>query len=256
MPTPFYHLSLAQELIERPDLPPSFHDEMLNYRAEFLFGNIAPDVQVVSGQPRAETHFFDLPLHQNLLKPWELLWQTYPQLTIASNLKAEQRAFLIGYLCHLLADWQWIRQIFIPVFGLQNPWGTFQERLIWHNVLRAYLDQQIISSINPDIAVYLSGVNPRGWLPFVADLYLLQWRDQIARQLQPGQKIETIEIFASRQNITPEEFKRYLSSEKALEEVIFQRLPRSHLDIFRSELIVDTLSFIKKISQHRKNKLD
>ncbi|MGB9521260.1 MAG: zinc dependent phospholipase C family protein, partial [Anaerolineales bacterium] len=97
MPTPFYHLSLAQELLERPDLSPLFQDEVENYQAEFLFGNIAPDVQVVSGQPRAETHFFDLPLRQNLLKPWELLWQTYPQLTVPSNLKLEQRAFLLGY---------------------------------------------------------------------------------------------------------------------------------------------------------------
>jgi hypothetical protein len=248
MPTPFYHLSLAQELIERPDLPPSFQEEVVSYRAEFLFGNIAPDVQVVSGQPRAETHFFDLPLRQNLLKPWELLWQTYPQLTLSSNLKPQQRAFLIGYLCHLLADWQWIRQIFIPVFGLQSPWGTFQERLIWHNVLRAYLDQQIIPAMKPNLAEYLLTVTPQSWLPFVADHHLLLWRDQIARQLQPGQKIETIEIFASRQNISPDEFKRYLSSEDAMEEIIFQRLPRTQLNLFRSQLIEDTLSFIKQLT--------
>ncbi|MGB9640802.1 MAG: hypothetical protein ACPL4H_07795, partial [Anaerolineales bacterium] len=144
--------------------------------------------------------------------------------------------------------WQWIRQIFIPVFGLQSPWGTFRERLIWHNVLRAYLDQQIIPAIKPSIAEYLLGVEPQGWLPFVTDNHLIQWRDQIARQLQPGQKIETIEIFASRQNISPDEFKHYLSSEEVMEEMIFQRLPQAQLNLFRSQLIMDTLSFIKQLA--------
>lgn len=219
----------------------------MNYQAEFLFGNIAPDVQVVSGQARAETHFFDLPLHQNLLKPWESFWRANPQLTFPSILNPHQKAFLLGYFSHLLADWQWIRQIFVPVFGLQSPWGTFQERLIWHNVLRAHLDQQILPSLQPKIAEHLLKAEPCDWLPFVEDRYLIQWRDQIARQLQPGQKNETIEVFASRQHITPAEFRRYLSSEQALQEVIFSRLSRRRLNLFRSQLITETLAFLEQL---------
>ncbi len=248
MPTPFYHLSLAQEVMGQPNLPKAIQEALINHQAEFLFGNIAPDVQVVSGQPRVETHFFDLPLQQNLHTPWESFWRAYPQLTFSSILNPHQKAFLLGYFSHLLADWQWIRQIFTPIFGLQSSWGTFQERLIWHNVLRAHLDQQILPSLQPQIAEHLLMAEPDDWLPFVEDHSLIQWRDQIARQLQPGQKIETVEVFASRQHITPAEFQRYLSSEQALQEVIFSRLSPARLNLFRSQLVTETLAFLGQLT--------
>ena len=253
MPTPFYHLSLAQELVEEPGLPQSVLNFLIGNQAEFLFGNIAPDVQVVSGQARAETHFFELPVQKNLSDPWESLWKTHPQLRLPSIPDSSQRAFMLGYLCHLYADWQWIKQIFSPVFGLDSAWGTFQERLIWHNVLRAELDEKILPTINPHTAEFLAKVIPNHWLPFVQDGDLVQWRDQIARQLQPDKKIETIAVLAARQNIPIEEFESYLTSEEKKREMIFNHVNQTELDSFRSQLIIASRSFIQVILLHPKN---
>lgn len=244
MPTPFYHLSLAQEIINHERLSPSLKKHLEEHSDAFFLGNVAPDVQVVSGQPRAQTHFFDLPLRTNTQPPWDAIWLTYPQLRQAKVLPPEQSAFLAGYLCHLQADWLWINDIFVPVFGLRCLWGTFEERLKLHNVLRAYLDQQILSSLPPQTITILRSASPSHWLPFVSDDDLRDWRDRLASQLAPGNKVATVEVFAARQGLNPQELYQLLSSEQAMDEMVFCHIPRRELSAFRPNLIRENLALL------------
>jgi len=245
MPTPFYHLSLAQELLRQPSLPTAGRALLERNLGAFLLGNVAPDVQVISGQPRQETHFFDLPLKSNPLPPWEQMLRSYPDLQPICELPEDQRAFLIGYLCHLLADWRWVQQIFVPVFGLQSTWGTFEERLIFHNVLRAYLDEQILPTLQSEWSRRLELTSPAGWLPFVQDGHLVRWRDVIAEQLKPGSKIATAEVFAARQGLQVEEFVRLVHSPSILQEVIFSRLSLTQLTAFRQQMLTESVRLVR-----------
>jgi hypothetical protein len=245
MPTPFYHLSLAQELLQHPSLPTITRALLERNLGAFLLGNVAPDVQVVSGQPRQETHFFDLPLKSNSLPPWEQMLQSYPDLQPTTWLPEVQRVFLVGYLCHLQADWRWVQQIFVPVFGLQSAWGTFEQRLIFHNVLRAYLDEQILPTLQSEWRSLLELTSPSGWLPFVQDSHLVRWRDLIAEQLKPGSKIATAEVFAARQGLQVEEFVRLVHSPSILQEVIFSRLSLTQLTAFRQQMLAESIHLVR-----------
>ncbi|PWH14473.1 MAG: hypothetical protein DDG59_12820 [Anaerolineae bacterium] len=259
MPTPFYHLSLAQELVHSQALPTAAQTLLERNLGAFLLGNIAPDVQVVSGQPRQETHFFDLPLQSNSMPPWQQMLKSYPELLPASGLPEDQRAFIAGYLCHLQADWRWVQQIFVPVFGLHSPWGTFEQRLMFHNVLRAYLDEQILPSLQPQWGHRLELVTPKRWLPFVHDSHLVQWRDLIAEQLKPGSKVATAEVFAARQGLQVEEFVRLVRSPSILQEMIFSRLPMTRLTAFRQQILTESLRLVQEtlisVSDYRLRKL-
>lgn len=62
MPTPFYHLKSAEDFLSGHYLPKPLQLFLMEQRAAFLFGNVAPDVQVISGQARSSTHFFELPI--------------------------------------------------------------------------------------------------------------------------------------------------------------------------------------------------
>lgn len=245
MPTPFYHLSLAQELVRHPSLPTPARALFERNLGAFLLGNVAPDVQVVSGQPRQQTHFFDLPLKSNALPPCQQMLQSYPVLRPISGLPEEQRVFLIGYLCHLQADWRWVQQIFVPVFGYQSAWATFEQRLIFHNVLRAYLDEQILPTLQSEWGRRLELTSPSGWLPFVQDSHLLHWRDLIAEQLKPGSKIATAEVFAARQGLQVEEFVRLVHSPSILQEVIFSRLSLTQLTAFRQQMLAESVRLVR-----------
>lgn len=215
-------------------------------RSAFLFGNTAPDVQVISRQARQDTHFFDLPLRSAARPPWEQLLVVHPNLGQADRLQPAQAAFLAGYLCHLQADWLWVKDIFVPVFGLRSPWGTFPQRLYLHNVLRAYLDRKILPELANGTCKSLAQATPAGWLPFVEDEHLRQWRDFLVGQLRPEAPIQTVEVFAARQGIPPGEFYRLLDSEDELERAIFARISRRSLDLYRKRLVDENINLLKK----------
>ena len=237
VPTPFYHLAVAESLLHHPDLSNNVRESLMEQRGAFLFGNTAPDVQVVSGQERHATHFFKVPIRPGSQLPWTRLISAYPALARPDVLTGAQAAFLAGYLCHLQADWYWILLIFAPVFGPDSTWGTFPERLYLHNVLRSYLDMQVMSELPARTPGRLKQVRPKNWLPFVEDRHLLEWRDYLAQQLEPGAAAQTVEVFAARQGISPGEFYQLLESEERMDEQVFSRLPRRSLSVYRGGLV-------------------
>lgn len=245
MPTPFYHLSVAEELLGHPDLSPEVRHALQEQRPAFLLGNTAPDVQVVSGQERQVTHFFDLPILPGVKPAWEKMLATYRELGQPWAMPVARAAFLAGYLCHLQADWRWVLEIYLPVFGPGHLWKNFKQRLYLHNVLRAHLDAEILPALEPEMGHTLELAGPQNWLPFVSDHYLVEWRYLIAQQLVPGAPIQTVEVFAARQGISPEDFYTLLGSEARLNEEIFSRLPRSNLQSYRDRLLEENIHLLQ-----------
>src|SRR5687767_6837612 len=123
MPTPFTHLAVAAELLATGALPSSLSQEL----PAFLLGNVAPDVQVISGQTREATHFFPVPL-AGAPPAEQRLFELHPGLAPLGALPAARRSFMAGYLAHLVFDQLWIRLIFEPVFGPAQTWESFPER--------------------------------------------------------------------------------------------------------------------------------
>jgi len=246
MPTPFYHLSLAEGLLEHPALPEEVRQFLHGSRCVFLFGSTSPDVQVVSGQPRQSTHFFNLPIQAEDLPAWEQLLLDYPLLADAEHIPATQAIFMAGYLCHLQADWLWVKEIFAPVFGPYCSWGTFSERIFLHNVLRAYLDECILPGLHTAMDVCLSRVEPEGWLPFVGDVYLCKWRDFLFPQLEPGATSQTVEVFSSRQGVSRPEFKALLASEERMQAEVFNHLPLRHVQSYHQRVLDQNSQLLSK----------
>jgi len=240
VPTPFFHLSIAQDLLQRPLLSTPVQNFLLNQQCAFLLGNTAPDVQVISGQRRAETHFFDLPIQPGDDLPWERLLARHPDLGQPALLTAEQTAFITGYLCHLRADWDWVLGIFLPVFGPNSTWGTFRQRLYYHNVLRAYLDQRLLPGLRGRMESCLGSVDPDGWVPFVSSRHLRAWRDLLTPQFQPGAAAQTVDVFAARQGIPSAEYYALLDSEARMQAEIFTHIPYERIESYRQRLLVES----------------
>jgi hypothetical protein len=246
MPTPVQHLVLAQRLLDDSILPGSIRQRLIAQRGAFLFGNTAPDVQTVSGQLRAETHFFVIPWAQ-VPNPHQALFGLYPYLGFPQKRTADHAAFIAGYICHLWLDVLWVRDIYLNGFGPHAHWGAnLRERHIYHNILRTWCDlndqQQLDGSIGPALAA----ANPIDWLPFTADRYLVQWRDLLAEQFHPGATIRTVEVFAWRGGVAEEEFHRVLASPDEMEQHVFTHAPHDKIEKFyrdgyeqMAELIVE-----------------
>jgi Zinc dependent phospholipase C len=231
MPTPIQHLAIADKLLHDNILPGSIRDQLIDQRGAFLFGNTAPDVQTVSSQLREATHFFDIPLRSNQaahLKMFEL----YPALAHARSIPPAQAAFIAGYICHLLLDVLWIRDIYQPGFGPSARWATSHERSIYHNTLRAWCDQNDQRALNGDTGSILATVQPDRWLPFTLDRSLIDWRNVLVNQFRPGASIRTIEVFAARNHVPPAEFQRVLDSPSEMDANIFAHSSRKDIEAF------------------------
>ncbi len=243
MPTPFYHLSIAEELLASPDLPESVKFFLDAERSAFLLGKTAPDVQSLSGQSRTETHFYRIPL-VTAAPPWEKMFTRYPHLGKPTQLDPAHAAFISGYICHLQADIIWITDLFAPYF-LPLIAKTRRKQVGYlHNVLRAYLDALILAELPSNMGMQLADVHPDGWLPFVEDEYMANWRDYLARQLMPGAKAQTVEVFASRLDMPVESFLELLNSESRMEAEVFSFIPRQVLVEYRQKLVSANLELL------------
>ncbi len=246
VPTPFYHLNIAEELLDHLGIRPGLADLINTYRFTFLLANVAPDVQVISGQARESTHFYILPTGKDDLPPWERMLKTFSSTAFIDEFDSEQIVFIAGYLCHLQADWLWTQQIFEPYFGPNSHWKTFQERLYLHNVLRSYLDYQVFESIKRETRSGLTQANPKAWLPFIELNNLKDWRDYLAEQFIPGAQIKTVEVFANRQGISTENYYRLLNREDEMERQVFDYLPRNLLKVYRRGLLTENVQMMNK----------
>ena len=245
MPTPFYHLSIAEELLASPDLPESARTFLLSERSAFLLGKTAPDVQSLSGQSRTETHFYRVPL-VSTASPWEKMFTRYPYLSRPQQLDPAHAAFISGYICHLQADIIWITDLFAPYFLPLIAKSRRKQVGYLHNVLRAYLDALILAELPSNIGMQLADVNPGGWLPFVEDEHMANWRDYLARQLMPGAKAQTVEVFASRLDMPAESFLALLNSESRMEAEVFSFIPRQVLVEYRQKLVSANLELLNE----------
>jgi len=245
MPTPIQHLVIAEDMLADAALPAAARELLATQRGAFLFGTIAPDVQSVSRQPREATHFFTVPPTDS--RPaHQVMLLTHPALSRAAELSPTQAAFIAGYIQHLTLDELWIAQVFGPCFGPGAEWGTFRERLLIHNILRTWLDRRDGVRLECDVSSALSQVEPREWLPFVSDMHLRAWRDEIAVQLIPGAPIHTLEVFAARLNVSPAEFRDMLDSPDEMEQHVFAHLRPGCVAQFYSDAFRESIRRIGK----------
>jgi hypothetical protein len=234
MPTPFNHLVIAQAALDDPRLSPVVRERLIAEQPAFFFGNIAPDAQTVSGQPREATHFFPVPLG-DAPPAHQLMFARHPTLARPEALSSPQAAFLAGYLAHLELDQLWIADIFEPIFGPRQTWGDFRERLYLHNAFRAHWDAQDLRRLPASTAIRLRAAEPEAWLPFVDDDVLRRWRDLVADQLAPGGAARTVEVFAERMGADPRAFAALVNSPDEMERRVFVRVPPARLIQYQTD---------------------
>jgi hypothetical protein len=244
MPTPFTHLLAASTLLDSADMPPATREVLVAEWPAFLLGNIAPDVQTISGQTREATHFFPVPLNGAPLAH-QVMFELYPELTRPQRLPAAQTAFLAGYLAHLAFDQLWITEIFAPVFGPEQTWATFRERLYLHNALRAYLDAADLAQLPAPLGSALHLAGPERWLPFVKDDDLARWRDRVADQLVPGAASHTVTVFAERMRVDPRALAALVNSPAEMDQRIFVHVSQAQVEQYRQLALTASAQLIR-----------
>lgn len=107
----------------------------------YLLGATTPDIRVLTRQDRLSTHFFDLngPDHQDSAAGFLL---ANSQFTKPEELSAETRAWVAGYISHLVMDEQYITGVYRKFFAKHEALGGKMRANVMDRLLQFDLDRQ------------------------------------------------------------------------------------------------------------------
>ncbi len=146
----------------------------------YLLGSTTPDIRVLTRQDRFSTHFFDLsgPDHQDSVG--EFL-KANQQLVDPAGLNDETRAFVAGYITHLIMDQQYITGVYRRFFAQHDELGgkiraNVMDRLLQFEMERIYGDPEVRRTISEALAGTIDTID----CGFVGPETLARWRDVAA----------------------------------------------------------------------------
>jgi len=247
MPTPVVHVYVAQRILSR-----QMAGLLDGAAGDFLLGSVAPDAWSIGHITRREAHILPIPIPAGRHSAAELLAR-YPQLALATGLAPRQAAFVAGYMSHLLVDEIWYYRVFEPHFwsgGDADP--PLERRLLCHNVLRLYHEEQLQAQIEPALVEALAGSEPHYDFPLLSDAELRQWRDRLGAEMRPGAPKRSAEVFAQRLRVPVEQLLALLGDAAAFEAEILGRLPAGVLGQVVDEGIEQAAALVEQYLDARK----
>ncbi len=173
MPSLGSHLSLARLLAGRVA-----RAEIDADRGSFYLGATAPDIRVLTRGDREHTHFFTLDELANQ-DSVARLFATHPRLRDAAALDTPTRAFMAGYLTHLLMDQIYIERIYREFFGSGSAFGDDPRGNVLDRVLQYELDrrQREAADAMAEIHEALANCNSAADVRFIEQETLARWRE-------------------------------------------------------------------------------
>lgn len=243
MPNLPTHIQLAISAADRMR-----HTDLDSNLPYFYLGSTSPDIRALTKRARSEYHFVELDF-ETIGTGVDAMFVAHPELMEAAEHDGPMRAFIAGYMTHLMADESYIVRMFRPYFGQPDAFETDAMAKVWDRALQLDFDrtvwndvQKSIEGMDPDT----SNVN----IQFLPQEDLVQWKEWVARVMSGGFSWERLRFMARRISAGDENHPAYTYTERFLTSVddaldtLYDHVPRSHVEEFRAEAvetIVDSL---------------
>ncbi|HJO81672.1 MAG: zinc dependent phospholipase C family protein [SAR202 cluster bacterium] len=185
MPNLPSHIDLALQASKR--LGWSELDDHVGY---FAMGSTCPDIRAVTRQPRSESHFTDLDF-EAVGTGVAGLFHAHPQLSGPAGKNGPTRAFLAGYLTHLIMDEAYVIHVYRPYFGNRDLIADPVAANMLDRALQIYIDKDIWESTQQvlrDMEYDAEAVD----LPFLETDALKQWEEWVFRLVDRGFTFERL----------------------------------------------------------------
>ena len=191
MPNLPAHINLAMQtadVLGHPDV-----DAYLGY---YLLGSTSPDIRVITRQSREKYHFTDLDF-QHVGSGVQGMFSAHPELQNPDSLDGPTRAFMAGYITHLIADETYISELFRPYFGNQDVFEDATTGRLLDRALQLDLDREVwqqVEGLLKDVEFAPERVQV-GFLELEA---LSKWRDWVFEVVTRGFTWERLRFMARR----------------------------------------------------------
>jgi hypothetical protein len=247
MPLIYYHLSIASEAAETLGSP-----ILLNNIESYLGGAISPDAHFMSKVTRVQTHFFDLAYDDEQSGP-NLMFQKHPSFQDGSELAEGTRAFIAGYVCHLIVDDAWTTDIYRPFFGKDsslcgNTPANLLDRLLQYEAdRRERLDKARLASIREKIKAWKADMD----IGIVDNTALCNWRDFVwattVREVNSADLRMFVQAFlVSRERVSMEQAEDFLKDMPDKIAWVVQYVGEERLRAFRDKCIERSVEIVRE----------
>ena len=238
MPLIYYHLSIASEAADKLGNP-----ILLDNIECYLGGAISPDAHFVGNVSRVHTHFFDLDGDDAQSGP-NLMFQQHPCFCDGSELAEGTRAFIVGYVCHLIVDDTWVTDIYRPFFGKDSPLGgntpsNMLDRLLQYEAdRRERLDKPRLAAIRERIKNWNADMD----IGIVDNTALCNWRDFVWATTVRDVNYSDLRMFAqaflvSRERVSLERAEAFLKDMPDKIAWVVEYVGEDRLNAFRDKCI-------------------
>ncbi|MEK7215565.1 MAG: hypothetical protein AAB289_08230 [Chloroflexota bacterium] len=191
MPPIGWHMATAREALRRVG-----HEPLEEEIGCYLLGATAPDMRVMTGQAREDTHFFRINAGHDQ-SGVAALFERHPEVLAA---KGRPRAFIAGYLTHLTVDETWIAEVYQPYFGEGSQLPDRVEANFMDRVLQFYMEQGARN--DPELLQrwyeHIFRADPGEDLAFVDLPSLHRWREVVIRIVSQDPTWEAFQAFILR----------------------------------------------------------
>ena len=242
MPNLPMHIYLCQQVATELDWGYA-HD----HPGAAYLGSTTPDIRAMTKWDRARTHFSDLSVRE-IGAGVRRMFELHPHLAGADNgLTPQTRAFLLGYVSHLVADEVWITTMFRPHFAAGNRiTDTDIEAHIWDRALQLDMDNAVLSD-NGGLSAQNDAIAALEQMPalgFLQDELIDEWRGWVARLLGWDFTWERLKRALNRMYRDDDEVQQvvdgFLANMPRSLERVYERVPRALIDDYRRRVIDET----------------
>jgi hypothetical protein len=202
----------------------------------WLLGSTAPDIRIITRWSREQTHFGPLS-SDDVCAGVKALFQAHPYLVPLSRHSTPTQAFLLGYLCHLMADQAWVVWVYRPYFGNPDVYDDAVAGNVMDRALQLELDRQatvLVAEARALLDLSEEGVE----VGFIDGLTLRAWREWVQWFLGQGFAWGRLHSLARRQDSAGHDaagqaVETFLASVQEGLESIYSRVPQDTLGRYK-----------------------
>ena len=168
---------MAQEAAAR------LHHPLLRaHEGAFLLGATTPDIRAMAKWPREQTHFAPLSVEE-VGAGVRAMFQANPHLREASTANNPTRAFVSGYINHLVADETWICTVYRQFFGGGDTAEGKVRGNMWDRAMQLDMDREAKADEQEvqRVTEMMEGAETGVEIGFVDAETLAEWRTWVQR---------------------------------------------------------------------------
>ncbi|MBI4233297.1 MAG: hypothetical protein HY686_02530 [Chloroflexi bacterium] len=244
MPNLSAHIALALEMADR-----LCHPAVERHRGAYVLGATAPDIRIITRWTREQTHFAPLD-SEDMSAGVQGLFQAHPQLACAAQLGEATRAFVVGYVSHLVADQAWVVKLYRPFFGNGSVYQDHIQGNMMDRALQLEMDREGAPHL-PEARLLLANAEDGVEVGFIDPPTLRAWREWVQQACERGFTWDRLRGFARRQptqdHTAAQQFAEvFLQSVPEGLERIYQRVPLEQVVAFREKAIGEVLRIARR----------